>query len=889
MTGVRILIAEDDRVVARDIAEHLVGLGYAVAGVTHSGEESVRLAEELRPELVLMDIRLEGPTDGIEAAQRIRDRSQLPVVFLTAYADEETLRRAKVTEPFGYVLKPFEDRELRTVIEMALYKHEAERRLRISERRYAVTLSSIGDAVIATDGGARVTFANPTAQALTGWPPGEAVGRPLTDVFRIVNEETRQPVEDPAAKVLRLGTVVGLANHTVLVARDGREVPIDDSGAPIIDDKGAVTGTVLVFHDVTEKRRAEEALTLFRTLVDRTNDAIEVIDPATGRFLDVNEKAPLAHGYTREEYLALGLADVEGAAPPRPDPPGEAADADPLMFEGVRRRKDGSTFPVEVNVNRIRLGRDYLVAVVRDISVRKRREEELRLSRQRYETLVNTIDGIVWEADPETFRFRFVSSRAERLLGYPLSQWVAEPTFWVDHLHPDDRERAVADCLSATAEHRDHDLTYRMVAADGREVWLHDAVNVVTEGGRATALRGVMVDVTREKRLEAQFLQSQKMEAVGRLAGGVAHDFNNLLTVITGYCDMLLADLAPGDGSRPMIEEVRKAGERAVGLTRQLLAFSRKQVLKLKPLSLNGVVAGMRDLVSRLIGEDIALVTRLDPGAGSVMADLVQLEQVVLNLAVNARDAMPDGGKLTLQTANAELGEAYARDNPEARPGRYVLLAVTDTGSGMDAATRARVFEPFFTTKEVGKGTGLGLATVYGIITQCGGHVALASEPGRGSTFNIYLPRVEERPAEAAAGPDRPRVPEGREVVLLVEDDASVRGLASRVLRMHGYTVLEAADGPEALRVCERHKGPLHMLVTDVVMPHMNGRQLADRLKALRPDLKVLYVSGYTDDAVLRRGLLEERIAFLSKPFSPDALARAVREVLDRGSDPARG
>jgi PAS domain S-box-containing protein len=886
MTQPRILIVENDRIVARDIDEHLTRLGYLVLGITQSGEGAVRLATDLWPDLVLMDIQLEGRTDGVAAAQTIRERCQVPVVFLTAYADKETLRRAKVTEPFGYLLKPFEERELHTVIEMALYKHGAERRLRESQHRYAVTLNSIGDAVLTTDTEGRVTFLNPVAEALTGWPRAEAIGRPLGEVFRVINAQTRAPAADPASKVLRLGTVVGLENNTVLLTRDGREVPIDDSAAPIIDEQGAVRGVVLVFHDVTERRRAAQSLSLFRALIDRTNDTIEVLDPDTGRFVDVNERACQVHGYAREEYLAMTVFDLEAAV--LPDWPAWArivADIRRAGFkvvEGVHRKKDGSTFPVEVCANFIRLDREYVVSIVRDITERKRAEEELRRSQRRYEGLVNSVDGIVWEADPRTFQFHFVSRRAESLLGYPIERWLAEPTFWQDHLHPDDRERALACCRAATSERRDRDFSYRMIAADGREVWLHDLLSVVVESDQVVALRGVMVDVTQQKRLEAQFLQAQKMDAVGRLAGGVAHDFNNLLTVINGYSEMLLTGLAPEDSHRGPVAEIFAAGERAAALTQQLLAFSRKQVLKLAVLNLNNVVTGMQKLLGRLIGEDIELVTRLDSGLGLVLADLGQLEQVILNLAVNARDAMPDGGQLILETANAVLEDADVSGLPDTRPGPHVLLTVSDTGCGMDAATQTRVFEPFFTTKEAGKGTGLGLATVYGIIKQSRGHVTMASEPGRGTTFKIYLPRAEDPPGLTACDRERPQARGGAEVVLLVEDDGGVRDLCSAVLRRYGYTVLAAANGLEALELYERHGGTLHLLVTDVIMPQMSGRQLAETLAAARPALKVLYLSGHADDTVLRHGLPGEQVAFLQKPFGPDALARAVRGVLDR-------
>ncbi|MDQ3819185.1 MAG: response regulator [Acidobacteriota bacterium] len=412
--------------------------------------------------------------------------------------------------------------------------------------------------------------------------------------------------------------------------------------------------------------------------------------------------------------------------------------------------------------------------------------------------------------------------------------------------------------------------------------WLDMSRSLILDNrGEVVGVRGISRDITEQKQLEEQFRQSQKLESVGQLAGGIAHDFNNLLTVITGYSDLLQRRIEQENPLRRNVDEIRKAAERASSLTRQLLAFSRKQILQPVVLNLNDTVANMDKMLQRLIGEDIHLVTILDHKLDKVKTDPGQIEQVIMNLAVNARDAMPKGGKLTIETKNVYLDEAYARRHVTVKPGAHVMLAVSDTGTGMDAEIQARIFEPFFTTKEQGKGTGLGLSMVYGIVKQSGGNIWVYSEPGHGTTFKIYLPVVEEAGDRKELSLDAPGIARGTETILLGEDDEAGRVLLQDILETEGYTILEARNGSEALQMCERHKGEINLLMTDVVMPGMSGRQLVERLTEKYGDVKVLYMSGYTDNAIVHHGVLDPGVAFLQKPFTPEAVARKVREVLD--------
>jgi len=416
----------------------------------------------------------------------------------------------------------------------------------------------------------------------------------------------------------------------------------------------------------------------------------------------------------------------------------------------------------------------------------------------------------------------------------------------------------------------------RTVLASGRPI--------LDSEGRKLGAVAAMIDITERKFLEQQFRHSQKMEAVGHLAGGVAHDFNNFLTIITGYGQMIQRNLDPESPMRAHVEEILKSGERAAALTRQLLAFSRRQDFSPRMLDLNTVVSSTENMINLLIGKNIELVTALPAGIGIVSGDPGQIEQVIMNLAVNARDAMSNGGTITIETANVELDEAYARAHMHVKPGSYVMLAVTDSGCGMDATTQAHIFEPFFTTKEPGKGTGLGLATVYGIVKQHGGNIWVYSELNQGTSFKVYFPRIETGAAKAESHHPVASKLRGSETILVVEDEQAVRSLLVRMLRSLGYWVLEASRADEALMVCLRHKGPVHLLLTDVVMPQKSGRDLLDHLRPLRPDIKVLFTSGYTEETLHRR-VLERNAPFLQKPFTEEMLARKVRDVLDQGKE----
>lgn len=509
---------------------------------------------------------------------------------------------------------------------------------------------------------------------------------------------------------------------------------------------------------------------------------------------------------------------------------------------------------------------------------RQRADEALRQTEERYRDLVENARDIIYEHDLDG-NYTASNKAGEQITGYSREETLKLNV--AQTVAPEYLEKAKEMIRRKLAGESVTAYELELIAKNGTHISVEVNTRLVFHNGVAIGVQGIARDVTERKLLEEQLRQSQKLEAIGQLAGGVAHDFNNLLTVIGGYTDLSLSRLPAGDPLCRNLIEVNKASDRAASLTRQLLAFSRKQVLQPRVFGLNTIVADLEKMLRRMIGEHIEFRTNLRPRIGNVKADPGQIEQVIMNLVVNARDAMPSGGKLTIETYNVELDETYALHHISAKAGSYILLAVSDTGTGIDEQTKKHIFEPFFTTKESGKGTGLGLSTVYGIVKQSGGNIWVYSEPGIGTTFKIYLPRVGEPAEKYKQAATAVHLPKATETILLVEDSDMVRKLAKEVLEGGGYHVLDAANGREALLVCEQSRETFHLLLTDVVMPEMSGQELVSRLGSLYPQMRVLYMSGYTEDAIAHHGVLNEGINFIEKPFTPDSLALKVREVLE--------
>jgi len=797
----QILVVEDQRIVAEDIRENLEHLGYAVSAIASSGKEAIQKAEEVLPDLIMMDIRLKGKMDGIETAEYINQRLDVPVVYLTAFADEDTLQRAKQTQPFGYLIKPFKERELHTTIEVALYKHEME-----------VQLKELQDHLAKAQRIAHLGHWNWDIQThelawsdeiyrIFGLPPQE-FETTYENFLQCVHPEDRVFVERSVEEALQkkpfdIEHRIVLPDGEVRVVNERGEVSFDPAGQPI-----RMLGTM---QDITERKR-QEALQRARQRV--LDEVWKMNQPEDIQQVLEAVKAGLEMLGVPFQGCGINVVDTSGKS------------SAVCEYE----TSDQGTWEVE--------------------------EKEL-----------GEFLGLIWRSGKPHYRCDLEAEDPSQ------ERKILEQKFGTVHSVLDVPFSHGTLAVNSPKAHAfsEEDIQSLQILAE-----------VLSEGFRR------LDDLKALEATEEQLRQSQKMEAVGQLAGGVAHDFNNLITVITGYCQLLMKGLDRDGKPYKNVEQIKRSGERAATLVRQLLAFSRRQIMQPEVLDLNQVVADMDKMLQRLIREDVELVSTREPELGKVEADPGQLEQVIMNLVVNACDAMPQGGKLTLETANVELDAVYAQQHVEAQPGAYVMLAVSDTGVGMDAETQSRIFEPFFTTKEQG-GTGLGLSTVYGIVQQSNGHIEVYSEPGEGTTFKIYLPRVEkDRTLPPRPLSVEPADLEGMETVLVVEDDETVRELVQRILLDYGYVILEARCGEEALSISGQHPGPIHLLLTDVVMPGMNGRELAEQLTALRPEMKVMYMSGYADHAISRHGLVDTEVSFLQKPFSPEDLGREVRETLDR-------
>jgi PAS domain S-box-containing protein len=749
-----------------------------------------------------------------------------------------------------------------------------ENALRTSEEKFSKAFHSspVSMCIVDVEKNSSFIEVNEAFQRTTGYSRDELIGRTSTEIGLYDNP---QDLVESRKRLLSDG---GYRDLEIRFRRKNGDILVGLISAEQMELGGKLCALAAAV-DITERRRAQEALLeseeLYRQLFDLESDVIVLGDRISGRLLAVNAAATVLYGYDKNELLAMNRVDLSAEPEETVQSTVKGLAFIPLRWH---RKKDGTVFPVEICGAYFDLkGRQVFVSAIRDITTRLRMEEALKKSEEKFFKAFHSNPAAITIADLTTRTYLEVNESFEEMMGFRSAETVGrtwtELSLWAD---PHDRDEAVAQLLRE-GRLRDREFRFRKKNGEmGSGILSADLIEI---DGRPCTITAT-VDVTARLHLEGQLRQAQKLESVGRLAGGVAHDFNNLLTVINGYSDFVLGALNPADPLYSQVQQIKKAGERAARLTSQLLAFSRKQVVEPKSLNLNAVVNDAHQMLQRLIGEDIELNTRLDPLLGPVMADRGQIDQVIMNLVVNARDAMPTGGKLEITTRNVELDPAMAAANPEARPGKYALLSVHDTGTGIDDRTLPNIFEPFFTTKERGQGTGLGLSTAYGIIQQAGGWIDVQSELGRGATFQIYLPRADAASVRVAEQQQTPEAARGGETILVVEDSDETRTLTTTILSSYGYNILEAANGTEALSVEEKYTGEIHLLLTDVIMPGMNGKELSEQLRLRRPGIRILFTSGYPADVISRRGVLEKEIAYLPKPFTPNSLAAKVREIL---------
>ena len=832
-----ILIVDDDAHLRQTLADILRVKGYAPSTAT-TGRAALDAVRAEMPAVALIDLKLEDMS-GLEVMGRIKQVApRTECLVLTGHVSQASAIEAINLGAYGYLQKPCDVEQLLLTIRRAIEKRETVDALRESEERYRSLFERIPIGLYRTAVGGQLLDVNPALAEMLGYPDGESLRRTKAATGYVRAADRRQW----AIEIEQKGIVRD--HEAEWYCADGCTLWVRESAVAVRDEAGQILHYEGVVEDISERRQAQKRI---QRLLDQQ--------------ITVNR-------------LALAL--------------GETTDLRQVMHivhEHVRELMDAAAFIVSFYESRAQLFRaGFVVSQGQVMDVAAFPPVPLEPPGRGTQSQVIHTGQSYYAPD-----FRQAMSKAQ-----------AEVTITPDHTvvaappPEDERQDSTNSALFVPMKVAGQIIgvmqvqSYRLDAYALADVELLSSLaNVAAIAVQNARLFQDLQDQNRTQReTQAQLIQAEKMSAVGQLAGGIAHDFNNLLTVIHLSTRLLERQLRPEDPLWTHVHRIQDAGQRAAALTKQLLSFSRKEVIEPRVLNLNEVIHDLSKMLQRIIGEDIELVIKPADDLWRIHADPSQLDQVLMNVVVNARDAMPSGGTLTIETANQALDEIYAAHHLDALPGEHVLLAITDTGIGMDNAVKGRVFEPFFTTKERGKGTGLGLATAYGIVTQSRGHIAVDSEPGLGTTFRIYLPRAEETVAaqEAALSAIRPRVGRGAETILVVEDSGDVRDLTVSILRDEGYQILAAGNGLDALRLARGYEGPIHLLLTDVVMPQMSGQELAEKLKSQHPEIRILYLSGYTDDKIAHHGVLDPGVAFLRKPFALESLTQKVRAVLDSGA-----
>ncbi len=829
-----------------------------------------------RPDLVLSDYEM-PQFNGLRALQILRETGhEIPFILVSGTIGEDTAVLAMKQGAADYLLKDRLGR-LGQAVNQAMdaarlreIGRQAEQAMRASELRFRSTLENLieGCQIIGRDW--RYLYVNEVAARHGRRPAAELTGRTMAEVYPGIEGTALFAM---LAECMTTRTARGIENK--FVYPDGTAAWFQLMVQPVPE------GLFILSLDITDRKRADQNFRLFRELVDHSKDAFEVVDPDTGLFLDVNDRGCEALGYSRAELLQLGVGDIDPtvAAAGWPETVARIRATGEMSGEGRHVRKDGTSFPVEFNARWVCLDRDYIVTAVRDITERQRAAESLRASEERFRQVVENIREVFWMSDVAKNRILYVSPGYEEIWGRSCADLYVSSRAWLESIHPEDRERIVEAATQKQAA-GSYDETYRIVRPDGALRWVRDrAFPVKDAAGVVSRIVGVAEDITGRKRLEEQFLRAQRLEAIGTLSSGIAHDLNNILAPMLMVSPLLREKLAdPHDVE--LLDMVEQSARRGASVVKQLLTFSRGVDGDRGSVQVRHLLKEMAAIMRETFPRDITIVESIPSATHPVVADPTQLHQVLMNLCVNARDAMPEGGRLTLAAQDATLGEKEAQMTPEAKPGSYVVLSVADTGHGISRELVDRIFEPFFTTKEIGKGTGLGLSTVLGIVRSHRGFVTVYSEPGRGSSFRVYLPAAGD-PAAAPGAAPLATAPGGRgEFILVVDDEKTIRDALRHVLELRGYRVITAANGKEGLEVFLENRNRVRLVITDLMMPAMGGVAFIRAVRQVEPGMRYIAMTGLADQSrqaeLAALGVSE----IVMKPCDAEELLRALRRQL---------
>ncbi len=927
MGSYKIFIVEDDALVISHLEQILRDYQYKIAGTAATGPEAIKKIKETQPDLVIMDIRLRGEMDGLQTAEKIRTEKSIPIIFLTAYANEYYLEKAQQNNSFSYLVKPVRGIDLHSNIQISLHRHKIQERLTITNKVLEIrqkvnrlflkikspeqllkkisTLlydvpafscvcilknnpKSSFDFFLAPDNASWVqNFKSRISQKKLPYCAQQALEKNTLVTLESFHPECHQcPLFSTYRSSKMISYPLRYKKHLygIIMILSPEEYARIGFFQELIQDLGddiafALYNIELEKTKIQINKALQESEEKYRILSEQSLTGVYLIQE--DKLVYANPKLAEIFGYHSPRLLVnKNIADLlpENTLPEIKKIityllQGRGTD---LKYEFQAKKKDGSFIDVETFGKRIQYnGKPAVLGVILDITERKKNIQTIqKLSKAIEQSPVATV------ITDTSGTIEYVNPAFTEITGYTYEEAIGQnPRILKSGKMPEELYKDLWDTITHGKVWKGEMINRRK---DGALIWEYLVISpLFNEQGEITHFLASKENITEKKKLENDLLQKQKMEAIGRLAGGIAHDFNNMLTVINGYSQLILHTMSVDDPLYKKIEQIYQAGERAKNLTSQLLTFSRKQIRQPDILNLNTLIHDMEKMLTRLIGEDVQIITQLDEKLWPIESDKGQLEQILLNLAINARQAMPEGGQLRIRTQNILLDESFVATHPGTKTGKHVLLEITDTGQGMDEETQKHIFEPFFTTKPTGQGTGLGLATVYGIVKQNEGHIEVKSRLHHGTTFSIYFPAVENTLPKTPSHQDQSNEFGGSETIFLVEDDPSVRELTSKSLNYFGYKVIIAKNGREALQMTKAPDFHFDLLITDVVMPEISGRKLVDLIKAKHPTLKVLFMSGYTEDHISEKGVQNKEINFIQKPFAPLELAKKVRQILN--------